>query len=82
MLIKNYKDFTFNGYMNGDCPGCKEWEAPITVKELRNFAQKECHLGRSEVSMDLNAYYLREVWKEYFQCPKCSTKFSVEYSDV
>lgn len=79
LKIGPFKD---NGYMNGLCPSCKEWEAPITISELIDMEDRTPYQGSSEKKPDKRAMYFRNVWHEFFICPSCSTKFAVKYSDT
>lgn len=82
MEIVNTNAYQFNGYMNGQCPTCREWEAPITQNELSHMVDEYAHHGSGEKEVDDSAFYRREVWKEFFQCPKCKARYSVEYSNT
>lgn len=82
MLIKNLKDYPKNAYMKGGCPGCNDWEAPITTEELQATKEPFAHHGTGRKTIDKRAFYVREVWLECFQCPKCKTRFSVPFSST
>ena len=79
----NRKNYHSNDYLDGTCPGCGEWEAPITSEELVTIDDPIAHHGSSTPVRDLDARrYVRQKWREYFQCPKCNKRFSVLYSNV
>lgn len=81
-MVRNKHEYQDNGYMYGTCPGCKDWEAPITEAELRNMQDKEPHKGSGPKEIDKDSPYFRATWHEYFICPKCKTKFSIKYSST
>lgn len=74
--------YPVTGYMQGTCPGCKEWEAPITEDELAGMTEKYAHHGSSRKRLDKGAAYHRLIWEERFQCPECKTFFGVKFSSV
>lgn len=82
MDFLNQEVYPPNGYMQGLCPSCNEWEAPITISELRSMRQDYAHHGSSEKVVDESTPYLRETWAEFFQCPKCKERYSVNYSSM
>lgn len=82
MEISNVDSYPSVGYMQGVCPTCKEWEAPITVSELESMKEEYAHHGSSARKLDTSAFYRRETWRECFQCPVCKTRYSVEFSST
>lgn len=82
MEIINPESYVQNGYMQGMCPACKGWEAPITPNELSVMEEEYAHHGSGEKSVDETATYRRVVWDEYFQCPRCKERYAVRFSDT
>lgn len=82
MVALKRPNYPSNGYMKGTCPGCKEWEAPITPSELDHMLDDYAYHGSSEKVQDARASYYRVVWTENFQCPKCKTRFGVVFSNI
>lgn len=82
MEIVNAESYPLLGYMKGRCPSCGEWEAPITKEELDGMVDIYAHHGTSLRELEGNDFYRREVWKEYFRCPKCKCQFSVKFSST
>lgn len=76
--------YQVNEYMDGLCPECRNWEAPITVKELVLLRDQSVHRGSGPRKIDPKAQYHRETWIEFFECPekKCHTRFGVPYSST
>ena len=85
-IVKNKRGFIFNGYVQGACPKCGEWEAPLTVNELKRMKKNKnyqsCHLGTDLPVVDPRPIYYRVTWNEYFKCPECQAKLYVEYSNI
>lgn len=76
------KDIKDNGYMDGLCPSCRDWEAPIVTEELNKVRDKDFYVGAGPRKTDRKAQYFRQTWNEYFVCPKCKQRFSIEFSNV
>lgn len=72
-----------NDHLDGTCPKCAAWEAPITPEELiKSRLSPRIHVGSTEKKRDLHAAYERFEWNEIFICPRCGAHFSVVFSDV
>lgn len=82
MKINNPELYSKNGYMQGRCANCKEWEAPITQEELDRMPDIYAYHGSGVKEIDSNVFYRREVWLNYFQCPNCKHRFSVKFSST
>jgi hypothetical protein len=77
------KTYRVNDYMHGTCPVCHEFEAPITEEELLTAPDYilKTHTGSSPRVTDKKTAYLRQTWREFFDCP-CGANFAVPYSSV
>jgi hypothetical protein len=81
-LVYDDKNYVEAGYLDGTCPNCKSWEAPTTTTELKRIRNPEVYIGSGPILKDKNVGYDKLVWKEYFECPVCRTRFSVRFNDL
>jgi hypothetical protein len=80
-LVYDDASFIEAEYLDGTCPGCKIWEAPTTVEDLRKSKELHAHVGSGPILQEKNVRYRKLVWKEYFKCPICQMKFSIKFND-
>jgi hypothetical protein len=79
----NGHTYRVNNYMNGMCPFCRMFEAPITEEELLTASEEVLHKhkGSSPRVDDTQTAYPRQTWREHFAC-SCGGHFAVPFSNV
>jgi hypothetical protein len=82
-ILFKEKMYAVNYYMDGVCPECRDWEAPITEEELvlASSAIRRAHRGATKRVDDKRAGYTRQTWHELFECP-CGCHFAVPFSNI
>lgn len=79
----DYFDFAHNDHLQGECPHCQRWEAPITIEQLTEAKlPKYVFLGSSEEWTDDVAVYERKMFLAFFCCPRCHKRFTIPFSDI